>query len=142
MDLMLTPDVYEPSMDDKGNFIDKIPAWSCLRTKGIMCNCGSRKDWVYETQSMFTAHIKSKKHKSWIESLNANKVNFYMENSKLKNLVIELRQIVSQYDIEIQKLKRNQEIELSNKQQTIDCLTNLLSDMNEKPTEDIDLMDI
>ena len=132
MDLIITPDVYEPSIDDNGNFIDKLPAWSCLKGKGLLCGCGSRKNKVYETLAIFTVHIKSKTHKKWIDGLNANKVNLYMENVQLKQLLGELRLILSRYEIEMTKLKRNFEIEISNKQQTIDSLTNLLSETNEK----------
>ena len=42
--------------------------------------------------------------------------------------------------IDIAKLKRNHEIELSNNQQTINCLTQLLSEMPEKQTMEIDLL--
>ena len=55
-----------------------------------------------------------------------------MENVQLKQLLGELRLILSRYEIEMTKLKRNFEIEISNKQQTIDSLTNLLSETNEK----------
>ena len=87
---------------------------------------------VYETLAIFTVHIKSKTHKKWIDGLNANKVNLYMENVQLKQVLGELRLILSRYEIEMAKLKRNFDIELSNKQQTIDSLTNCLSEINEK----------
>jgi len=132
MELILTPDVYEPSIDSNGNFIDKIPSWSPLKGKGMLCGCGSRKDKVYETITTFTAHIKTKAHRNWIEKLNANKVNLYMENSQLKRLVNELRQILFQNEKELMRVKQQYEIELSNKQQTLDCLTQLLSETNEK----------
>jgi predicted RNase H-like nuclease (RuvC/YqgF family) len=128
MDLMLTPDVYEPSIDENGNFIDKIPSWSCLKGKGIMCACGSRKNKIYETSSLFTSHIRSQTHKKWIEGLNANKVNLYMENIQMKKIIHELRQILNNYEKEMNRLKQQYIVELSNKEQVIKSLTSLISD--------------
>jgi len=133
MDLILTPDIYEPSIDDSGNFIDKIPSWSCLKGKGIMCACGSRKNKVYETSSLFTSHIRSQTHKKWIEGLNANKVNLYMENVQMKKIIQELRHILNHYEKETAKLKQQYTIDITNKEQVIQSLTSLLSETsNEK----------
>jgi hypothetical protein len=128
MDLMLTPDTYEPSMDDSGNIIDKIPSWSCLKGKGLLCSCGSRKNKVYETASLFTSHIRSQTHKKWIEGLNVNKKNFYMENIQMKKIIHELRQILNNYEKEMGRLKHQYNIELANKEGVIVSLTSLLSD--------------
>ena len=128
MDLILTPDIYEPSMDGNGNIIDKIPSWTCLKGRGIMCACGSRKNKVYETSALFTTHIKSQTHKNWIVKLNADKVNYYMENNKLKQIIQELRQILNHYEKDINKIKHQYNIELANKEQVIQTLTSLLSD--------------
>ena len=128
MDLMLTPDTYEPSMDESGIIIDKIPSWSCLKGKGLLCGCGSRKNKVYETSSLFTSHIRSQTHKKWIEGLNANKKNFYMENIQMKKIIHELRQILNHYEKELSRLRNQHTIELANKEQVIQSLTSLLSD--------------
>jgi predicted RNase H-like nuclease (RuvC/YqgF family) len=129
MDLILTPDIYEPSMDDNGNIIDKIPSWSCLKGKGIMCACGSRKNKVYETSALFTTHIKSQTHKKWILKLNADKVNYYMENNRLKQIIQELREILNRYETNIARINHQHNIELANKEQVIQSLTSLLSEM-------------
>ena len=65
-----------------------------------------------------------------------------MENIKLKRLVTEQRHIIGRYEVDVAKLKQKHEIEISNKQQTIDCLTQLLSEMNDKPNTYPDLMNI
>jgi hypothetical protein len=64
---------------------------------------------------MFTAHIKTKTHEKWLQDLNTNRANFYIENQKLKD-------IVHSQKIMIGKL----EIELTNKNMTIDYLTQQL----------------
>lgn len=135
MDLILTPDVYEPSMDGNGNIIDKIPSWACLKGKGIMCACGSRKNKVYETSALFTTHIKSQTHKNWIVKLNADKVNYYMENNRLKQIIRELRQIINHYEKETVRLNHQYNIELANKEQVIQSLTSLLSDTSGEKLE-------
>jgi hypothetical protein len=145
MDLILTPDIYEPSMDNDGNIIDKIPSWSCLKGKGIMCACGSRKNKVYETSALFTTHIKSQTHKNWIVKLNADKVNYYMENNRLKQIIQELRQILNHYEKETVRINQQYNIELANKEQVIQSLTSLLNDTSgEKIEEDrqIDFMNV
>lgn len=141
MDLILTPDVYEPSMDGNGNIIDKIPSWACLKGKGIMCACGSRKNKVYETSALFTTHIKSQTHKNWIVKLNADKVNYYMENNRLKQIIRELRQIINHYEKETVRLNHQYNIELANKEQVIQSLTSLLSDTSGEKLETERLVD-
>jgi len=61
MELVVEPDIYMPSIDELGNYVDKIP--SCK--KGLTCPCGSRKDKVYERPlcfqiSSFTSSNKQK----------------------------------------------------------------------------------
>jgi len=145
MDLILTPDIYEPSMDNNGNIIDKIPSWSCLKGKGIMCACGSRKNKVYETSALFTTHIKSQTHKNWIVKLNADKVNYYMENNRLKQIIQELRQILNHYEKEAVRMNQQYNIELANKEQVIQSLTSLLNDTSGEKIEEerqIDFMNV
>lgn len=83
MDITITPDTYTPSVDTNGQYIDSIP----IIKHGIYCSCGSRKDKIYENASKFVIHIKSKMHQKWIENLNHNKANYYIE--LLKTLTID-----------------------------------------------------
>ena len=82
MELVVESDIYSPSIDDKGNYIDKIPSFNIIK-KGLLCSCGARKDKTYETHAIFSAHVKTKAHQSWLITLNFNKANFYIENQKL-----------------------------------------------------------
>lgn len=68
---------------------------------------------------MFTSHIKTKTHEKWLQDLNSNKANFYVESQKL-------REVVQSQKIMIGKL----EVELSNKNMTIDYLTQQLVALN------------
>jgi hypothetical protein len=81
-----------------------------------MCPCGSRKDKSYDTTSKFSVHIKSKSHQKWLSNLNANKVNYYVENEKLMETIKNQRIIIA-------KLEKD----VSNKILTIDYLTQQLN---------------
>ena len=74
MELATEPDLYSPSIDSLGNYIDKIPSFNNIK-HGLRCPCGSRKDKVYDTYSTFSAHTKTKTHQKWLNDLNLNKAN-------------------------------------------------------------------
>ena len=118
MDLVELPDTYSPSIDDKGDYVDKIQF-----KKPIMCPCGTRKDKTYETHAMFSAHTKSKTHMKWIADLNLNKSNFFVENQQLRETVQNQRLIIARIEKDIQ-----------HKIMTIDYLTlQLHKDTQEQP---------
>ena len=100
MDLVELPDVYAPSIDENGNYTDKI-----LFKKPIMCPCGARKDKIYETHAIFSAHVKTKTHLKWIDHLNLNKSNFFAENQQLKETIHNQRLIIAKMEKAIQKHK-------------------------------------
>ena len=111
MELILEPDFYSPSIDDQGNYIDKIPSFHIIK-KGLQCPCGARKDKIYETYSIFSSHCKTKMHQKWIAHLNQNKMNYFVENESLKKTVENQKLIIAKM-----------EKELHNKSITIDYLT-------------------
>jgi len=127
MDITVTPDTYIPMVDDKGNYIDKIP----IIRHGIFCPCGSRKDKAYETTSKFGVHIKSKKHKKWIEMMNDNKANYYVEMLKHKEVVENQQKIITQLQNDIQR-----------KLLTIDFLTEQLTRNTITNNISVDLLNI
>lgn len=119
MELTLEAELYSPSVDELGNYIDKIP---CI-TRGIKCPCGSRKDKIYESHSVFTSHIKTKAHKNWLSTINLNKANLYVENMNLKTTLQNQRLIIA-------KLEKD----LQHKIMTIDYLTQNLHNINNNKT--------
>jgi len=114
MELVTEPDLYSPSIDNNGNYIDKIPSFNVIK-KGLLCPCGSRKGKVYETHSIFSNHVKTKYHQKWLTNLNLNKANYYVENEKLNKTIQTQRLIIA-------KLEKD----ISNKLMTIDYLTKQL----------------
>jgi hypothetical protein len=123
MELISEPDLYCPSVDSFGNYIDKIPSFNNLK-HGLRCPCGSRKDKIYEKYSIFNSHIKTKIHSQWLESLNLNKTNYYMENEQQKKTIHNQQLIIS-------RLEKDMNIQ----SRTIHHLTELLEELRKPPPE-------
>ena len=120
MELVTEPDTYSPNIDDKGNYVDKVPSfYTNALANGLRCPCGTRKDKIYTSHATFTAHIKTKTHEKWLQELNTNKANFYVESQKL-------RDVVQSQKIMIGKMELN----ILNKNMTIDYLTKQLVNLN------------
>jgi hypothetical protein len=102
MELVTEPDIYSPSIDDMGNYVDKIPSFNILK-KGIQCPCASRKDKTYSKHCTFSKHITSKHHQKWLAEMNTNKANYYVENETLKTTLQNQRLIIANLEKELQK---------------------------------------
>ena len=100
MELIVEPDVYCPSIDDSGSYIDKVPAFSLIK-HGVSCPCGSRKDKIYESHSSFAGHIKTKVHQKWLYDLNQNKKNYFTENEELKRTIQNQKCIIGRFEKEV-----------------------------------------
>lgn len=111
MDITTTPDMYTPSVDNNGNYVDHIP----VIKHGLFCPCGSRKDKIYENASKFSSHIKTKIHQKWLIILNDNKANYYMESLKYKEISENQQKIITRFEQQLQQ-----------KSLTIDYLTEQL----------------
>ena len=123
--ISLIPDMYTPSVDTNGNYIDKIPKIS----NGIHCPCGSRRHKVYNSNN-FGAHMKSKVHRMWLQQLNNNKANYYAK-------LIKAEEIIEQQKLLLVKLEN----QIQTKSLTIDFLTNQLVN-NTANNQSVDLLDI
>jgi hypothetical protein len=126
MEITITPDTYTPSVDNAGNYIDNIP----IIKNGIFCPCGSRKDKTYENTTKFATHIKSKSHQKWLDILNQNKANYYVEMIRNKEIVENQQTIIAQLNTQI-----------VNKTLTIDYLTEQLTRKSCQQSHNIDLLD-
>ena len=74
MNLSLESDIYEPNIDDGGNYVDFLPPSSKFKN-GLRCPCGARKDHIFDSRPSFGSHIKTKTHLKWLSDLNTNKMN-------------------------------------------------------------------
>jgi hypothetical protein len=127
MDITITPDTYTPSVDNDGNYIDKIPTIK----NGLFCPCGSRKEKSYENTTKFASHIKSKAHQNWLLSLNQNKANYYVEMLMKKELIENQQKIIVQLENQLHK-----------KILTIDYLTEQLTTKTNQQACTMDLLDL
>jgi|SaaInlStandDraft_6_1057023.scaffolds.fasta_scaffold134425_1 hypothetical protein len=127
MSINLKPDIYTPSVDDNGNYIDNKP----IINHGLNCPCGTRKDKIYENAYKFATHCKTKSHQKWLSILNKNKsISYYNEMIKNKKLLENQQNKIEQLENELKKLIENQqkkiiylEIDSQNKSKTIEYLT-------------------
>jgi hypothetical protein len=98
MDLIVESDIYEPNINDGGDYSDYLPTGSKFKN-GLRCPCGARKEHIFDTRGSFSGHIKTKTHQKWISDLNTNKMNYFSEN-------IKLNETISTQKIIIAKLQR------------------------------------
>lgn len=124
--IVVDSDIYEPNTDDKGSYTDYLPPSSKF-SNGLRCPCGARKDHIFDTRSSFAIHIKTKTHQKWLSDLNTNKMNFYSECEKLKDLVKSQQIIIARLEKEI-----------NTKLKTIDYLTQQL--MSKEKSDEFDLL--
>ena len=94
MDLQVESDIYEPNIDDCGDYSDYLPTSSKFKN-GLRCPCGTRKEHVFDTRSSFSGHIKTKTHLKWISDLNTNKMNYFSENVKLNETITNQKIIIA-----------------------------------------------
>lgn len=100
MDLIIETDIYTPSINDNGEYSDKIPSFNNLKN-GLRCPCGARKDKTYDCSSYFATHIKTQTHKKWLADMNTNKYNYFTENVQLKDTINNQKFIIARLEKEI-----------------------------------------
>jgi hypothetical protein len=98
MELVLEPDIYSPSVDDTGKYIDD----NC-KTFPIRCPCGSRKDKVYRTRCGFNIHCKTQHHVKWLELLNNNRSNHLSDSIKSTETIKQQHILIAERDKEIRR---------------------------------------
>jgi hypothetical protein len=130
MNLAIDSDIYEPTIMDDGNYSDYLPPSSKFKN-GMRCPCGTRKDHVFDSRQSFGTHIKSKTHKKWLDDLNLNKANYFIECEKLKDVVNTQKWVIAKL-----------ENELNVKTKTINYLSHQLmeKDLNINNNNSIDLI--
>jgi hypothetical protein len=127
MELTLTveSDIYEPNIDDNNDYVDYLPPSSKFKN-GIRCPCGARKDHVFDSRSSFAIHIKTKTHLKWLSDINLNKLNYYSECEKLKEVVNSQKIIIAKLEKQINTHK--QTIVMLAQQMTTKELENSIGD--------------
>jgi hypothetical protein len=128
MNLSHESDIYEPNIDDVGNYVDFLPPSSKFKN-GLRCPCGARKDHIFDSRPSFVSHIKTKTHLKWLSVLNTNKMNYFTECEKLKEIVSSQKIIIAKLEKDVNTHKHtiiNLAQQLANKEST-DNTIDLLS---------------
>jgi len=94
MDLIVDSDIYEPCIDENSNYSDYLPSSNKFKN-GLRCPCGTRKEHIFDTRQSFGSHIKTKTHLKWITDLNSNKMNYFTENIKLNETIMNQKLIIA-----------------------------------------------
>ena len=94
--LTVESDTYAPTMTDAGKYEDCIPRFSGI--SGYYCGCGARKDKLYSSASILASHMKTKTHQKWLELLNLNRANHFVENMKLQETVASQRLLIARFE--------------------------------------------
>ena len=67
-----------------------------LSTTSVLSYIDAQKS--FNTNIKFTSHTKSKRHQAWLVELNQNKLNYYEENIKLNDTVLQQRKIIAELE--------------------------------------------
>jgi hypothetical protein len=118
--LALEPDVYVPSIDLNGNYVDVVPPFVML-TSGLRCVCGTAT--IFPTAAKFKTHTRSQRHVKWLVGVNANRGNLLTENAAQKKLIIEQRLILARLENDVRS-----------KSVTIDCLSRQIASTQDQNT--------
>lgn len=100
MDLSLEPELYSPSINATGEYVDVVPSPSQFK-HGLRCPCGTRGQKAYVSSSLFSTHTKTKHHQKWLQQLNTNRTNHFTENVQLKETLHNQQLIISKLEKEL-----------------------------------------
>ena len=101
MELSLEPELYSPSIDSTGAYVDAVPSQTAFK-HGLRCPCGSRGGQkAFVSKPLFSTHIKTKHHQKWIEQLNTNRTNHFTENVQLKETLHNQQLVICKMEKEL-----------------------------------------
>lgn len=99
MELAITPDTYQLSTDDNGNFYDSI---SYIKNP-VICPCGTRINKAFTRKTM-SGHIKCKTHKAWVCKQNLNKGSILADNFEKDKLIEKQQKIINKLNSEVNEV--------------------------------------
>lgn len=134
MSLITDSDEYCPIPNEDGVYVDNLPSFH-NRTQGFRCPCSNKS---YATRTLLASHIKTATHKKWIESLNTNRVNYFAELEKERQVVKEQKLIIARMERDIIKLEN----EKRKFMETIHFLSNVNSSVRGRDVDDAHQLDL
>ena len=130
MEIEATPELYEISVDDNGNYINNPKFY---KDKPIRCPCNNK---TYTKKCALKAHFETNVHKSWLFQLNLNKQNYYVLYLKNEQLVKNQQKILIEYENVISQ----QKISIKNYEEHVFQIKNSIQILQNKTNESVDLM--
>jgi hypothetical protein len=101
MSLITDSDEYSPGVSSDGTYMDQMPSFHG-KPQGFRCPCSNKS---YSSRTLLSSHVKTATHKKWIESLNANRTNYFADLEKERQIVKEQKIIIAQMQREVCKLE-------------------------------------
>ena len=135
MSLITDSDDYSPGINNDGSYVDQIPSFN-NKPQGLRCPCNNH---VFHGRTNFATHIKSDRHKKWLESQNANRNNHAVELEKALQLIKDQKLIIAKFEVDNARLENNM-LKMTE-------MIHILSDINRKvntestPSTTLDLLD-
>ena len=136
MALITDSDDYTLGINNDGVYIDQIPSFN-NKPQGLRCPCNNHK---FHCRANFASHIKTERHKKWLESQNANRNNHMVELEQERLVVKEQKIIIAKLELEVARLERNM--------MKMTEMIHILSDINNKVNQEsktsttMDLLDL
>jgi hypothetical protein len=94
-----TPVKYAPKMDSETRLYSDQHIFDF--TKGVICPCTAGK--TFNKKSSFQNHQKTKRHLSWIQNLNDNATNFYLQTLQQENVIKSQQLLLTRLDIQLKQ---------------------------------------
>lgn len=106
MEVVNDGEMYFPTKFAQENcYKDVMPSSLCF-ANGMRCMCGSRRDKIFHSKSLFKNHLTTQCHLNWVKNLNMNVDNHFIECQRLSTEVGNLKKINT--------LQNNESIHLKN----------------------------
>lgn len=100
MEISCQPDIYQPTCKNN-TYVDCMP---CTFQNNIRCPCTPKITQVYKTSTAFKLHQKTIRHSNWLNRLNEDRVNYYIQTIKLTENNDSQRIIISQLQVQCSQL--------------------------------------
>lgn len=101
MEISCQPDIYQPTCTNN-TYVDCMPF---TFQNNIRCPCTPKITQVYKTSTAFKLHQKTKRHSNWLNRLNEDRVNYYIQTIEKSETIHNQQLYISKLEIKNEQLK-------------------------------------
>jgi hypothetical protein len=101
MEISCQPDIYQPTCKNN-TYVDCMPF---TFQHNIRCPCTPKITQVYKTSTAFKLHQKTTRHSNWLNRLNEDRANYYIQTIKLTEIKDSQQKIISQLEVKCSQLQ-------------------------------------